>query len=62
MAREHGGFYTGQEFDLCGVRAPSGEIMELGRSCVEPEYRTGAVMQLLWRGIADYLDQPSMSA
>src|SRR4051794_41280417 len=31
--------------------------MELGRSCVEPDYRTGAVMQLLWRGIADYLDR-----
>jgi putative hemolysin len=30
--------------------------MELGRSCVEPEYRNGAVMQLLWRGIADYID------
>ena len=30
--------------------------MELGRSCVEPEYRTGTVMQLLWRGIADYID------
>jgi putative hemolysin len=31
--------------------------MELGRSCVEPSYRTGAVMQLLWRGIADYVDR-----
>ena len=29
--------------------------MELGRSCVEPSYRTGAVMQLLWRGIAAYV-------
>ena len=51
-----GGFYTAHEFDLGDVRCADGEIMELGRSCVEPEYRTGAVMQLLWRGIADYID------
>ena len=50
------GFYTALEFDLGGITAPVGELMELGRSCVEPGYRTGAVMQLLWRGIADYVD------
>lgn len=57
VARAQGGFYTAGEFDLGAVRAPYGEIMELGRSCVAPEYRNGAVMQLLWRGIADYLDR-----
>ena len=57
VAVRHGGFYTSAEFDLSGVSRTSGEIMELGRSCVEPGYRTGAVMQLLWRGIADYLDR-----
>jgi L-ornithine Nalpha-acyltransferase len=57
VAEGRGGFYTAREFDLSGVRSPYGEIMELGRSCVEPDYRTGAVLQLLWRGIADYLDQ-----
>lgn len=56
VARGRGGFYTAHEFDLSGVACAGGEIMELGRSCVEPEYRTGAVMQLLWRGIADYVD------
>jgi putative hemolysin len=54
-ARGCGGFYTAHEFDLSGVACADGEIMELGRSCVAPEYRTGAVMQLLWRGIADYV-------
>src|SRR5262245_24289923 len=51
VARDSGGFYTAHEFDLSDVGCADGEIMELGRSCVEPEYRTGAVMQLLWRGI-----------
>jgi putative hemolysin len=56
VADGQGGFYTSHEFDLGMVRAPRGEIMELGRSCVAPDYRNGAVMQLLWRGIADYID------
>jgi putative hemolysin len=56
MVRGRGGFYTAHEFDLSAVRCADGEIMELGRSCVEPEYRTGAVMQLLWRGVAEYID------
>src|SRR3954453_18725749 len=57
VAERRGGFYNAREFDLSGVRSPYGEIMELGRSCVEPDYRSGAVMQLLWRGIAGYVDQ-----
>lgn len=52
-----GGFYSRNEFDLSSLLAYPGEIVELGRSCVHKDYRSGAVMQLLWRGIADYLDQ-----
>ena len=57
VAARHAGFYTAGEFDLTGIVAPLGELMELGRSCVEPDYRNGAVMQLLWRGIADHIDR-----
>src|SRR5205807_3592495 len=32
-----------------------GEILELGRSCVEPSYRPRPVLQLLWSGIAAYV-------
>ena len=32
-----------------------GQILELGRSCVRADYRTGATLQLLWRGIAEYV-------
>ena len=32
-----------------------GRIMELGRSCVDPAYRSRAAMQMLWRGIAAYV-------
>src|SRR5262249_9755827 len=46
-----GGFYTETEFDIAKLVNQPGEILELGRSCVDPAYRTRAVMQHLWRGI-----------
>ncbi len=47
-----GGFYSAAEYDLAPVLAFPGQVMELGRSCVDPAYRGSAAMQLLWRGIA----------
>ncbi len=55
QAKRAGGFYTATEYDISLLLAFPGEVMELGRSCVEPSYRTGACMQLLWRGIAAYV-------
>jgi L-ornithine Nalpha-acyltransferase len=54
VARYLGGFYTADEFDLSPLTKRPREVLELGRSCVAPAYRNGTVMQLLWRGIADY--------
>jgi putative hemolysin len=54
-AVRHGGFYSATEFDISPLLAYGGEILELGRSCVDAAYRTGAIMQLMWRGIADYV-------
>jgi L-ornithine Nalpha-acyltransferase len=50
-----GGFYSADEFDLAPLLAQPGEILELGRSCVDPTYRQRPVMQLLWSGIAAYV-------
>ncbi len=59
LRREHaaaaGGFYSGGEFDLTPLMRHDGAIMELGRSCVEPSCRDRGTMQLLWRGIAEYV-------
>ncbi len=54
VARAHDGFYTATEFDISRLESVEGEILELGRSCVDAEHRTRAVMQLLWKGIAAY--------
>lgn len=50
-----GSFYTETEYDLSRVREYQGEILELGRSCVEQPYRTKPVIQLLWSGIGSFI-------
>jgi hypothetical protein len=59
VAHRAGGFYSAGEFDLSPLMAPGsrpgGELLELGRSCVRPAWRTSATISLLWRGIADYI-------
>jgi len=54
-AARRGQFYSSDEYDISRLIAYPGEILELGRSCVDPTYRSGATMQLLWRGIAEYV-------
>ncbi len=49
-----GGFYSASEFDIAPLLG-NGRVLELGRSCVHPRYRSGAVLQLLWRGIAEFV-------
>ena len=58
VAMQYGGFYSATEYDIMPLVANiarTGELMELGRSCVHPDYRTNWVIQLLWRGLAGYI-------
>lgn len=48
-------YYTQTEFDIAKILEKPGIKLELGRSCIAPEYRNGAVIQLLWRAIGAYL-------
>jgi L-ornithine Nalpha-acyltransferase len=50
-----GAFYSAAEYDIGPLIAYPGEILELGRSCVDAGYRARPVMQLLWSGIAAYV-------
>jgi len=54
-AQARGQFYTADEYDIESLVSYPGEILELGRSCIDEAYRSGSTMQLLWRGIADYV-------
>jgi putative hemolysin len=54
-ASQVGRFYSESEYDISQLKEYPGEILELGRSCVDANYRTRGTMQLLWKGIADYV-------
>ena len=47
-----GGFYSSSEFDLAMLDSLPGRVMEIGRTCVDAEFRNGAVIATLWQGIA----------
>ena len=48
-------FYTAGEYDIDKLLSMDGEMVELGRSCVEATHRSGAAIQLLLRGIGAYV-------
>ena len=50
-----GRFYSEAEFDLSALKASGRKLLELGRSCVHPDYRGGTAMLLLWNALADYV-------
>lgn len=50
-----GGYYSETEFDLSSFAGLRSSLVETGRSCVHPDHRGGAVVSLVWAGIARYL-------
>jgi putative hemolysin len=54
-AAQAGRRYSDGEFDLSPLAPLRDVLVETGRSCVHPDHRTGAVINLMWAGIARYL-------
>jgi putative hemolysin len=48
-------FYSAGEYDLAPLLATGRRLLELGRSCVHPDFRGGTAMFHLWNGLADYV-------
>ena len=55
QARAIGSYYSETEFDLIRLQHLRPRMVEIGRSCVHPDYRTGATIALLWSGLAQYM-------
>ncbi|WP_030620521.1 GNAT family N-acetyltransferase [Streptomyces sclerotialus] len=47
--------YAEDEFDLRALQELRGRMVEAGRSCVHPDHRTGAVINLMWAALARYV-------
>ncbi|RDW12406.1 GNAT family N-acetyltransferase [Paracoccus thiocyanatus] len=54
-AADFGRFYCDSEYDLGPLRASGRSLLELGRSCVDPAYRGGSGMFLMWNALAEYV-------
>jgi putative hemolysin len=56
-ALANGGFYSEGEFEFGKLvaRHPGQRFLELGRSCVLPQYRSKRTIELLWQGIWAYV-------
>jgi putative hemolysin len=50
-----GRLYSESEFDLGPLAGIRPGLVEVGRSCVHPDHRDGAVIGLIWAGIARYM-------
>jgi len=53
-AARSGGFYSAAEFDLGGICALP-RLVEVGRACVHPDYRTGTALAVLLAGLAKHI-------
>jgi putative hemolysin len=54
-AARAGRMYSETEFDLTNFGSLRQSTIELGRSCIAPEFRNGDVLRRLWTGLGDLL-------
>ncbi len=55
QARKAGRFYSSSEFDLGPLLDLPGRRLEIGRTCVDPAFRRGAAIAVLWSGLAEFI-------
>lgn len=54
-AKRVGGLYSETEFDLTRLRHLRSTMVELGRSCVHPDHRSGGAILALWGALAEFM-------
>ncbi|MFE7403548.1 GNAT family N-acetyltransferase [Streptomyces sp. NPDC057557] len=47
--------HSAAEFNLRGLYAARSSVIEVGRCCIHPDYRSGAVIKMMWAGMARYV-------
>lgn len=56
-----GGYYAEQEFDIERLSNLRAGLVETGRACVHEDFRSGAVLGLLWRGLICFMQERGYS-
>ncbi len=54
QAKQLGRFYSQSEFNLDHVLTLPGRFLEIGRTCVDPDFRGSAVLTTLWSALVEY--------
>lgn len=54
-AHATGQYYCEDEYDLDPLKKNGGKLLELGRSCLHPDYRGGSGLLYLWSAIAKFV-------
>ena len=54
-ASRMGRYYSEDEYDLTPLRQSGRRLLELGRSCLHADYRSGMGMYVLWQALANYV-------
>jgi putative hemolysin len=62
QAERAGGLYTETEFDIRSIESLKPSMVELGRSCVHADYRSGAVIMALWGALAQFMQRNQLSS
>ena len=62
QARQLGCLYSDSEFDLSRLDALRPGLLELGRSCVHRDFRSGSVIMALWAGLGEYMQRHGYTA
>lgn len=55
QAQSVGRFYSESEFNAPFIQNLTGEVVEIGRTCVHIDFRSGGGIMLLWSGIAQLM-------
>ncbi|CAG9163991.1 GNAT family N-acetyltransferase [Cupriavidus pampae] len=57
QAKRIGCLYAESEFDLVRLNHLRPKMLEVGRSCVHRDFRSGSVIMALWGGLGEYLQK-----
>ena len=56
-AQRAGGFYSETEFELDRLAPLRSRMAELGRSCIDPAWRTGGTIMALWSALGEFMQR-----
>lgn len=61
IANSAKGFYSSREYEIKGLYKMADKCIELGRTCVSPDFRSGAVVGLLWGAIVELVSRAKLT-